>query len=933
MVQNRTFAQNSSPGEPMDLINYFSEKHFFEERLVREIEDAIRDSFRLFTLDCFKFDLRIQKLSSDRLHISGYNSISTLVMTSSLLDRMLSVGNWLQGRASNSYDCATLFSDMDLSDPAQPGKRHKTIANKLKELNNDHIKTFIDDCLFYKKSSTSSRRDHYRSLFQLTRDADQEKPFPLPETLPILCWSNNYGMDDPGALGWLWDLAKNCKHETIRGDLILDFIAYSFFLHCYELNKPTMSSGAKRSSIFLSSKLPGETIGESSYTALRFARLFSGLRQHFSDIKSIGERIGDIFRDNYENNDAITTTLSERKLHRGIFDNYANTISSALFTMQSDFENSIRLQLSYVDIPDSRFDPAELIFCLEGLLLLKPKAVEHSLFERIISVLHKSQDTTPYWRAETPLRSTHRGLIQLPIGIEAASSLLCSLSLYDGSRRLHVSRAAIVREMLERVWRWLKSRRIAFQLQDLLVVKDGVLDKSIPAHKKDAGQFIHGWQSEYTYEPDTITVWETTQVLEFLLSLRHFLLRDIGRNTLRVSGVYPEWPTQNPLFLTTSSRINNTNELEIMGDSVVQSWCPSPAGNAELQPFSVYRRVIRDFAFGRHPTLGRAKKEYGRYWSALIYGPPGTGKTNIAKNIAMMLDWPYIELSVSDFLEEGPARMEARAKALFRMLESQPKSVVLFDEFDVFTLDRESKLFEDQDSQFKLITNGMLPKFQKLREAERVIFFLATNYKERIDPAIARKGRFDQDYLMLPRFWDARSPVIFDGLSGLERTLPQDLRDFIRSQSAFLLFQELKEINKDLDAAVSKNGVTRGKPLEILIRSVFEKRKPRITPESYTDRFSSFNHFDRTRFPLKLQQTPFEEYLGMCMIHLEAGLDVTILERSTSELLKSTGFPKMGGMAIDVLVNSGVSWLTSEQPLTAELRSHLMDVSQRTPST
>jgi len=107
-----------------------------------------------------------------------------------------------------------------------------------------------------------------------------------------------------------------------------------------------------------------------------------------------------------------------------------------------------------------------------------------------------------------------------------------------------------------------------------------------------------------------------------------------------------------------------------------------------------------------------------------------------------------ITVTVSDFLGDGGANVESRAKAIFQTLEHQRRAVILFDEIDSFLLDRDSEFYKKQDSLFQFLTPGMLPKFNNLRSAERCIFIVATNYDNRIDPAIKRTGRIDKRYLL-----------------------------------------------------------------------------------------------------------------------------------------------------------------------------------------
>ena len=67
------------------------------------------------------------------------------------------------------------------------------------------------------------------------------------------------------------------------------------------------------------------------------------------------------------------------------------------------FETRLHDHLSFKEIPDSRFDPAELAFCLEGMLLLRRDSMHGHLFDRVLNVMAEAQEAIAYWRAETPI--------------------------------------------------------------------------------------------------------------------------------------------------------------------------------------------------------------------------------------------------------------------------------------------------------------------------------------------------------------------------------------------------------------------------------------------------------------------------------------------------------------------------------------------------
>ena len=152
--------------------------------------------------------------------------------------------------------------------------------------------------------------------------------------------------------------------------------------------------------------------------------------------------------------------------------------------------------------------------------------------------------------------------------------------------------------------------------------------------------------------------------------------------------------------------------------------------------------------------------------SALLFGPPGTSKTSLAEAVAKRLGWPFIELSPSDFLKGGLEGIYDRVNEVFDDLMDLFAVVILFDEMDALVQSREdvppvgpatndkygsqhptnpqvTTATPQLDVTQTFLTTSMLPKILKLRKRGRTIFFMATNYQVRFDPAIKRPGRFD----------------------------------------------------------------------------------------------------------------------------------------------------------------------------------------------
>jgi hypothetical protein len=379
------------------------------------------------------------------------------------------------------------------------------------------------------------------------------------------------------------------------------------------------------------------------------------------------------------------------------------------------FEQTLHEQLSYSTIPDSRFDPAELAFCLEGLLLVRQNAVDPTLFRRVMHVLTEAQEKSAFWRPTKPFLAQDNGMSLFPISVEVANSLLRSCDLFDGKKIVDTFGSKNI-GLFRRYWQWLRARALRFK-------RDGYADADITL----------GWHSENVNETDAIHVWETSQVVEFLLSYRNLLNNHIARTTLVLSRFAPRKPKHKKIW---AEVVKDYEPVTVLGDA-----------------YQFYHRIEIDFLEGW--SHGKS-----RHYSMLLYGPPGTGKTTVAENIADALQFPMITITVSDFLAAGDGQLEARAKAIFQMLSAQSNCVVLFDEIDNFLLDRDAPRYADQATSFQFMTPGMLVKLNDLRREKRLIFIIATNYGYRIDAAIKRTGRIDTQYLVLPPDGNARKRMM-----------------------------------------------------------------------------------------------------------------------------------------------------------------------------
>ncbi|MBC17127.1 MAG: hypothetical protein CL942_08750 [Desulfovibrio sp.] len=394
------------------------------------------------------------------------------------------------------------------------------------------------------------------------------------------------------------------------------------------------------------------------------------------------------------------------------------------------FERRLHLHLSYSDIPDSRFDPAELVFSLEGALRSKREAVSQETIQRAFEVLEAVQNLTPYWRPINPIYATAQGQILLPLSVEVANSLLriCCLLDHDDSKESLFSKHSA---MFKRYFRWLKA-----QIREVDINSD--------SEQKPCW----GWASEHVGGENEIHLFQTSEILCFLINYRHILQDRIARRSLEASGLKVEQPIR--------KASNKNKEATVYWDNnIVDKFEP-------IQELGLNSR-LRIYSFiGDKFIKPRNRSTKAEHYSMLLYGPPGTGKSTVGENIAKALKWKFITVTPSDFLAGGAGEVEARAKAIFKCLEEQKDAVILFDEIDQFLLDRETSRYREQTGIFQFMTPGMLPKINDLRKRERSIFIIATNYEERIDPAIKRKGRVDFILPLMPPAYSLRKKIVTD---------------------------------------------------------------------------------------------------------------------------------------------------------------------------
>ncbi len=133
----------------------------------------------------------------------------------------------------------------------------------------------------------------------------------------------------------------------------------------------------------------------------------------------------------------------------------------------------------------------------------------------------------------------------------------------------------------------------------------------------------------------------------------------------------------------------------------------------------------------------------------LLVGAPGTGKTTLARAIAHACDVKFIHASATQWQSSGGLDLHLRAmRETFAEARRYAPAIVFIDEIDSIG---NRELFSGSNGVYQTeVVNALLEQIQGLDANEPVIVIGATNYLEKIDPALRRAGRLDQ-VIQLPR--------------------------------------------------------------------------------------------------------------------------------------------------------------------------------------
>lgn len=147
----------------------------------------------------------------------------------------------------------------------------------------------------------------------------------------------------------------------------------------------------------------------------------------------------------------------------------------------------------------------------------------------------------------------------------------------------------------------------------------------------------------------------------------------------------------------------------------------------------------------------------------LLYGPPGCGKTFIVRKLAEELGYNFIEVKHSDLATPFIHGSVGNIGKVFEQAKQSAPAILFFDEISGLVPDRQnmhefSSHKEEEVNEFLIQLNDAADN--------KILVVGATNYIDRIDPAVLRPGRMDKKIHIPPPDAEARTELFKIGLSG-----------------------------------------------------------------------------------------------------------------------------------------------------------------------
>lgn len=157
-----------------------------------------------------------------------------------------------------------------------------------------------------------------------------------------------------------------------------------------------------------------------------------------------------------------------------------------------------------------------------------------------------------------------------------------------------------------------------------------------------------------------------------------------------------------------------------------------------------------------------------------LYGEPGTGKTAFAEALAGEAKLKIMKVNVGSMASRWINQTTEQLQDIIDSALRQAPCVLFLDEVEAIFPDRSAMTSSDSES--SKVVASFLSSIEKLRDG-RVLLIAATNYKDRVDAAAIREGRFDFHIEVAVPDFEARKGLILNALKKSGKTVEPAVLD------------------------------------------------------------------------------------------------------------------------------------------------------------